>query len=119
MKNAINLFKDRIYYALACMKNRYPCKILKISNYEDGDEAIITYQSGTRFNIRTGALRQILNDPSLVEKFHPTDGVRLGFLSSGQILFEGNQSMIKTKQRFNDIAAALFERSSFDEYRKK
>ncbi len=41
-------------------------------------KASVLYQAVTRINIRESSVTELLNDPLLIEKFHPTDGINLG-----------------------------------------
>lgn len=72
--------KDKIHYALQSVRNRYPCKIVNIKNYDTtSKESVVVFQSVKAFNISTLTLRSLMEDPLLLEKFHPSDAVKLGF----------------------------------------
>ena len=104
MKKIISGIKDRYYYAIESIKNRYPCKIIAISNIAHHDKpAEIKYQAVTKINVRSSTAKEILNDPLLVEKFHPTDGVKLGFLACGEILLKECATIEDARNKFQLI----------------
>ena len=96
MKNVINNLKNGYHYSIESIKNRYPCKIIEI-DYSETSPCIITYRCATRLNVRKNTLEEILNDKSLVEKFHPSDCVKFGFISAGDILFKNEYGDNKEK----------------------
>ena len=82
MKKIFSGLVNRYYYTLESIKNRHPCKIISVTNAKAYDKiAKVKYQAATKINIRTSSAKEILDDPLLIEKFHPTDGVKLGFLA--------------------------------------
>lgn len=80
IKNMVNKY----HYSVASIKNRYPCKIINVKDIDSfSKESIITYQAVTKLNVRKSTVKIILDDPGLLEKFHPTDAVKLGFIAFG------------------------------------
>ena len=106
----INNLSNKICYKLESIKNRYPCKIIKIKNcFQEKSKTSIIFQAVNRFNLRDMKLEEILNDPLLVEKFHPTDCIKMGFLAAGEILNSDNHSNTQAKQEFRSIFKKMFE----------
>ena len=107
------LFKkliNRYHYSIESIKNRYPCKIINIKNIDDFTKPILLqFIAASKVNIRTSTAEDILNDPLLIEKFHPTDGVKLGFLACGEIFFKNNKSLDESKEFFLKIVSHMFE----------
>lgn len=110
MLNIIKRIVNQYHYSIASIKNRYPCKIIDIKDVCNfSKETIITYQAVTKLNVRKCSPKKILDDPILLEKFHPTDGVKLGFIAFGEILLKENISMDEARLLFNKIAKNMFE----------
>ncbi len=104
MSKAFSKIINRYHYAIESIKNRYPCKIIAVSDVDKHDKcAKIKYQAVTKINIRTSTAKDILDDPLLVEKFHPTDGVKLGFLACGEILLKECTSIDEARMKFQTI----------------
>lgn len=101
--------KNTYYYAIESVRNRYPCKIIKVTFADEMTPAKIKYMAASKINIRETTTNDILDDPLLVEKFHPTDGVKLGFLAFGEIILNQNNSIEYAKEHFNEIAKILFK----------
>jgi hypothetical protein len=92
------------------IRNRYPCKIIGVANLNDfSKKTSITYQAATKINIRTSLTKDVLDDPLLVEKFHPTDCIRLSFLAFGELILSGELSIEEAKERYNKISQSMFE----------
>lgn len=92
------------------IKNRYPCKIIDIKNLTDFNKNTeVQFLAATKINIRTSAVQDILEDPLLIEKFHPTDGVKLGFLACGEILLRENLSLEEAKSIYVKIINHMFQ----------
>ena len=104
MINLIKKIKNIYFYATESMKNRYPCKIIKIRNLSGSEnKIIITYQAVTRLNIRESSIEKLLEDRLLVEKFHPFDSVKLGFLSAGDIFLKKDTDVNEIKRNYLEI----------------
>ncbi len=107
------LFKkliNRYHYSLESIKNRYPCKIIDVKNLDDFSALTeIKYLAATKINIRTATAQSILDDPLLVEKFHPTDGVKLGFLACGEILLKEDISLEEARKLYLVITNHMFQ----------
>lgn len=101
---------NKCYYAIESIKNRYPCKIIDVKNLDNFNiPTEIKYLAATKLNIRTATTQSILDDPLLVEKFHPTDGVKLGFLACGEILLKDNISIDDAKRLYQEITSHMFQ----------
>ena len=104
MKKIFSGIINRYYYTIESIKNRYPCKIIAVSDFVGDDKiAKIKYQAVTKINIRTSTAKDILDDPLLVEKFHPTDGVKMGFLACGEILLKDCLTIDEAREKFKTI----------------
>ena len=107
------LFKkliNRYHYSMESIKNRYPCKIIDLKNLSDFcTQTEIKYLAATKLNIRTSTAQAILDDPLLIEKFHPTDGVKLGFLACGEILLKDDISLEEARKLYLMIAKHMFQ----------
>ncbi len=99
---------NRYYYAFESIKNRYPCRILRILDLEDLNKTTkIKYQAVTKINICTASIKDVLEDPMLVEKFHPTDAIKLGFLACGEVLLRDCKTIEEVRQRFKKISQEM------------
>lgn len=96
------------HYASESIKNRYPCKIIKV-NISKFAPSEIQYMAASKINIRQSTVKDLLDDPCLVEKFHPTDGIKLGFLAFGEIILDKSSSIEQAKKHFLEIANQLFD----------
>jgi len=86
LTNAIGKITGYFNYSLASIKNRYPCKIVSLKRNAN-TKTEVTFQAVNKINIRKSTAKDIISDTMLIEKFRPTDGVMLGFISAGEILF--------------------------------
>lgn len=110
MKQLIQKIINQYHYSIESVKNRYPCKIIFIKLFKNFEKAAeIKYIAATKTNIRTSKIQDILNDPLLVEKFHPTDGVKLGFLSVGEIIFKDDLTIDELRKLYLKIIQNMFE----------
>src|SRR3990167_8011027 len=110
MMSLLRKVKNKFTYSVESIRNRYPCKLIKIKNHTDFDrKTLVTYRAVTRTNLRELTLEEILNDPMIVEKFHPTDAVKLGFLSAGEILLKNNLTLEQIKADYQRIVKAMFK----------
>lgn len=104
MKNIFSGLINRYYYTIESIKNRYPCKIIDVTDAASYDKiAKVKFQAATKINIRISTAEEILDDPLLVEKFHPTDGVKLGFLACGELLLKDCSTLEEAKEKFQKI----------------
>lgn len=102
--------KNKFTYSVESIKNRYPCKLIKIKNHTDfNQKTLATYRAVTRFNLRELTLEEILNDQMIVEKFHPTDAVKLGFLSAAEIFLKNDKSITEIRQDYQKIVTNMFK----------
>jgi hypothetical protein len=109
MRNIITRLKNKFIYSAESIKNRYPCKIIKVKDHLSQEKATkVTYQAVTRFNLRESRIDEILDNPMIIEKFHPTEGVKLGFLAAGEILLKGGKSIEEIKQEYEKIILKMF-----------
>ena len=96
--------KQKFHYSLESIKNRYPCKLIEVTAASDfTKEAIVSFRAVTRINIRKATLPEMLDDPMLIEKFHPTEAVKLGFLSAGEILLKNSKDLEEAKSIYQKI----------------
>lgn len=110
MEKFIQKIKNRFYYSIESIKNRYPCKIIKIKLSNNlKDNSIITYQAVTKLNVREATAKDILDDPLLIEKFHPTDCVKLSFLAAGEILLNKSKNIEEAKEIYKHIILEMFK----------
>lgn len=106
----INNIKNRLDYSIESIKNRYPCKIIKISWIDNSEEnSTVTYRAVTKLNIRQSSPKEILDDPLLIEKFHPTDCVKLSFLAAGEILLKKVNNLEEAKELYKKIINGMFK----------
>lgn len=99
MKSLLDRLKNRFYYSVESIKNRYPCKIVKVkdeANFDKGTQ--ITYQAVSKLNLREVPLKELIDDSMLIEKFHPTDCIKLGFLCAADILIKKSSNLEEAKK---------------------
>ena len=112
MKGILNKLKQRSIYSIESIKNRYPCRIIDIKYIDDTSRhAEVTYSCATRLNVRTSTIEDLLDDKVLIEKFHPSDCIKLGFISAGEILVK-NTEREKRQSQFFHIARQMIEKVS-------
>lgn len=110
MSNIIRKIISKYYYSLESIKNRYPCKIIAVKNIDKFDAPVdIKFIAATKINIRKLQVQEILSDPLLIEKFHPTDSVKLGFLACGEILLKDNMTIEEARKLYLKITNLMFE----------
>ena len=92
------------------IKNRYPCKIIDTVNLCDfSQETKITFLAATKTNIRTCSVKNIIDDPLLVEKFHPTEAVKLGFIAFSEIILKEGISIEEARDLYSKIIRSMFD----------
>ena len=112
MKNLAEKLKNKFYYSIDSIRNRYPCKLIKIKNHHDTNKkTMVTYQAVNRLNVRESTLENILNDSMIIEKFHPTEAVKIGFLSAGEILLKSGKSLEEVRSNYEKIISRMFSDS--------
>ncbi|OGT31566.1 MAG: hypothetical protein A3E87_00240 [Gammaproteobacteria bacterium RIFCSPHIGHO2_12_FULL_35_23] len=117
MKDLFNKLKDRLYYSAESIKNRYPCRIIRIKNELVMNKTThIIYQAVTKLNLRELALKELVNDPLLIEKFHPTDCIKLGFLSAGELLIKNATNLEEARENYRRIIKDMFTDLKDDKY---
>ncbi|MCX7125449.1 MAG: hypothetical protein NTU49_06840 [Gammaproteobacteria bacterium] len=110
MRKIVEKLKNKFSYSFESIKNRYPCKLVRVKNHNVFDKkTLVTYQAVNRFNLRDLTLESLLNDPMIVEKFHPTEAVKIGFLSAGEILLKGEKSLEEIKREYQKIVTNMFK----------
>lgn len=108
MRRILSKITGRVYYSLASIKNRYPCRLVKIDqNISSNQNSQVTYQAINKINIRTEDIQEIISDAVLLEKFHPTDCVKMGFISCGDILFNNCSDIEELKALYKKIAKEM------------
>jgi len=74
-------------YSTMSMRNRYPCLLVGEKHLYDKHTTIIQYviksKRDTEYEI---SVDELLNDLLLIEKFHPTQAVKIGCIAMGDIL---------------------------------
>lgn len=111
MSNILRKLSGKIYYSLASVKNRYPCKIIKVDHNKSSVKKTtkITFQAVNKTNIRKATVEELISDPILLEKFHPTDCVRMGFLSAGDLLFRSCSNIEECKKLYEKISLEILK----------
>ncbi len=108
--NVMGNIVNRFHYSIESIKNRYPCKIIKVKNESDlNKNTYIIYQAVTKLNIRESSLKELLEDSLLIEKFHPTDCIKLGFLSATEILIKNKSCSEETKNQYVKLVNGMFK----------
>lgn len=108
--NILRKVKNKFTYSMESIKNRYPCKLIKIKNHTNFDQTtLVTYRAVTRFNLRELTLEEILNDPMIIEKFHPTDAVKIGFMSAAEIFLKNDKSITEIRQDYQKIVTNMLK----------
>lgn len=90
-------------YHYLSIKNRYPCRVVGERINSKTQETIVIYKVSPRKEEFEINLKDLLDQPLLIEKFHPTEAIRLGFMAFGDIFFnqpkefayEKYQTMVK------------------------
>ena len=109
MSRVLSKIIDKYHYAMESIKNRYPCKVVQVINTDNfSKNTRIKYQAASKINIRESSIQSILDDPLLLEKFHPTDGVKFGFISCGEILLRENISIEQARELYKEITKNMF-----------
>ena len=110
MQKVFEKIANRFHYTMESIKNRYPCKIIAASNLHDfSNTSEITFTAVTKINIRTCPIEDIVNDPLLIEKFHPTDTFKLGFISFSEILLKDGITIDEARDLYKKISTSMFK----------
>ena len=104
MRKLFEKSKLKFQYSIESVRNRYPCKIVSFHHITDESKPCkVTYRYVTRLNLRTSTFKDLLDDKLLIEKFHPTECIKLGFISAGEILFKYSSKNDVQKQFYGII----------------
>lgn len=75
-------------YSMLSLRNRYPCLLVGEKHLYDKQTTIIQYVIKSKRNtVYEISIEELLNDPLLIEKFHPTQAVKIGCIAMGDILY--------------------------------
>lgn len=88
-------------YHYLSIKNRYPCRVVGERVDPKNRGTVVIYKvlpKKEEFEIN---LRDLLDQPLLIEKFHPTEAIRLGFMAFGDLFF--NQTKEKAFTEYQNI----------------
>ncbi len=85
--------QNALIYSVTAIKNRYPCKIDTFHLFAESKPTEIEYRVLNRFDVRIHNIHDIVLNNSLLEKFHPSDALKLGVILAGDMLFKDNESM--------------------------
>ena len=110
MKHIINHIRNRLSYSFESVKNRYPCRIIKIENADNlTRNTTVTFRAVTKINIRTINIKELIKDSVLIEKFHPTECIKLGVAALGDILLKNNSTSVEEIiNQYKTISRNLF-----------
>lgn len=81
IENIINWIKN----VFSSDELRYSC-VLVGEKYNDKNETIIVYRIRNRPDVYETSLEELVTSPWIIEKFHPTDALKLGIIVCGDIL---------------------------------
>lgn len=99
--HVLGLFPAATTYQCLSIKNRYPCRVVGERIHSDTQETVVIYKITPRKEEFEISLKELLNQPLLIEKFHPTEALRLGFMAFGEIFF--NQPKDAAYAKYQDI----------------
>jgi hypothetical protein len=85
-KNITALFTE------PAIKNTYPFKLVSGKPNHQGTDTIITYTILGKREGHQKNLGDLINNMELIEKFHPTETVKFGFIGLGDFLFSSLRS---------------------------
>ena len=95
----ISHVKAATEYRFMSMRNRYPCKIVGEKFDETTHKTTVMYKVLTKKEEFEIGLEDLLDNQSLLEKFHPTQTVKLGFMAFGEIFFNEPKEIAYKKYR--------------------
>lgn len=99
--NKLGQVSSATAYHYLSIKNRYPCRVVGERINSNTQETIVLYKVLPRKEEFEINLKDLLDQPMLVEKFHPTEAIRLGFMAFGDIFF--NQPKEKAYSKYQDM----------------
>ena len=99
-------------YHFLSIKNRYPCRITAERIDPLTQETNVVYRVSPRRDEFEIKLKSLLDQPLLIEKFHPTETIRLGFMAFGDIFF--NQSKEDAHKQYQHIIQKMNQSMSED-----
>lgn len=98
----------KIQYWAALKRNVYHCKLVgEKQNNKDKYNTIILYRFIGKRDIFEIAIKDLLENRELLEKFHPTEAIKFGAIAMGDTLFREDPQAIK--QRFDEIKKKMLE----------
>ncbi|NNM59198.1 MAG: hypothetical protein HKM04_05225 [Legionellales bacterium] len=109
VKEKYNGLVNFIHYQMENRKNQYQCQLIgeKINASDKVNTVLIFRMMGKR-DIHEIPVDKLLEDKTLVEKFCPTDGVKIGIIAMGDMLLnEENQT--KAIQKIEKIKKQMFK----------
>jgi hypothetical protein len=111
LSSIISLSNENIQYKLASIKNRYPCLLIGEKIFPNKEKPTIQYViKSKRDVVYEITIQELLNDPLLIEKFHPTQAVKIGCIAMGNILC--NTPPKQRKEKCSQILNGLFGKKS-------
>jgi len=74
------------------IKNTYPFKLVGGKSNNNGINTTITYTILGKREGHEKKLHELVNNIELIEKFHPTEAIKFGFIALGDSLFSSSQT---------------------------
>lgn len=101
LKSKLNYIFGASVYAIESIKNRYPCQVIDIKQQNKISNSIIRYcVLGKKENAHNIPVRELLDDKKLLEKFHPSDALLIGFICFGDIILSEKEAEREKKYNF-------------------
>ena len=109
MNHFLLKIKDGWHYFMSRGRNRYPCRFVKVINIGHSSKPLkITYSAISLQHIREITPKEIFSDPFLIEKFHPNDAAKIGFIAAAEVLLKNTASLQEGKERYQRMLETSF-----------
>jgi hypothetical protein len=106
--NLLAIARDKIHHLIgkyqyihSSKRNSYRCKLVGEKPSPEENNTIIIYRILGKRDIFEISIRKLLENPELLSQFHPTEAVKFGAISMGDVLFDLDET--KRKDKFNEI----------------
>ena len=108
IKRKVSYWINSIYYYFATHRNQYYCKLIgEKLNPQEKSNTIILYRLLGKRDIFEISIRELLDNRDLLEKFHPTEAVKLGAIAMGDMLSTIEHDA--TVARFQEIKRKMLD----------
>lgn len=107
IKSKIDNTIGKYQYFYYSQRNFYRCKLVGEKPSRDENDTIIIYRILGKRDIFEIPIQELLLTPDLLSQFHPTEAIKFGAISMGDVLLRIHDS--KRREKFDEIKKKMMD----------